>query len=403
LRLLFALIAKEWWLLWRDKLGLAVLFLMPMFFVFTITLLQAHRPGDTQRLPVLLINYDQSQSNESIAKALKHNSHFKITSLKPDNTTLNNAEKQVSKGVYNALIIIPKKASDNIAQSAKQTAASQLSTKPQTHVQLILDPTLPPLLKQIMTQQLNNALLQFQMQAMTGVVSEVLGTSSADKTLSSTPILVRYAGNQTLMPNAVQQNIPAWALFGMFFIAIPLAGIMIKERALGVLTRFYIAPIHRSFLIIGRLIAFMVINFLQLWLMLLVGLIVMPWLGLPALNLSGHITALCLMGLVSAAAATTFGLLVGTYAKTIEQAASFAPIIIVISAAIGGIMMPLYLMPESLQHLANFSPLHWAHVGFINLLVRHEGVTAIIWPMVKLLVFSVVMLLLVMMRKPRIP
>jgi hypothetical protein len=78
---------------------------------------------------------------------------------------------------------------------------------------------------------------------------------------------------------AVQQSVPAWLIFGMFFVVIPLAGVLIQERNDGTLAR--IATFGASPLTIlgGKLAAFMALNWVQLLLMLLVGRWLVPLLG----------------------------------------------------------------------------------------------------------------------------
>ncbi|TFG93085.1 MAG: ABC transporter permease, partial [Syntrophobacterales bacterium] len=44
-------------------------------------------------------------------------------------------------------------------------------------------------------------------------------------------------------PSAVQHNIPAWALFGLFFTCIPLAGSLLVERNSGIWIRLMTMPI----------------------------------------------------------------------------------------------------------------------------------------------------------------
>ena len=41
------------------------------------------------------------------------------------------------------------------------------------------------------------------------------------------------AGNRMKIPTSVQQNVPAWSLFGIFFIVLPMAGAFIQERING--------------------------------------------------------------------------------------------------------------------------------------------------------------------------
>jgi ABC-2 type transport system permease protein len=34
-------------------------------------------------------------------------------------------------------------------------------------------------------------------------------------------------------PTAMQKNVPAWLVFGMFFVVAPIAGLFVEERACG--------------------------------------------------------------------------------------------------------------------------------------------------------------------------
>ena len=60
-------------------------------------------------------------------------------------------------------------------------------------------------------------------------------------------------------------------------------------------------------------------------------------------------------------------MVVGTVAKTQEQANGFGAVSIVILASIGGIWVPNFILPEVLQNLSNFSPLYWCLKGFYTL------------------------------------
>ena len=64
------------------------------------------------------------------------------------------------------------------------------------------------------------------------------------------------------------------------------------------------------------------------------------------------------------------------------------PVSVVIAAAAGGVMMPLYVMPRFMQKASILSPLNWGHDAFLELLVR-GGTLADAWPrLLALLVFA---------------
>src|SRR3990167_1096496 len=385
---LLILIYKDFLLLWRDKINLVILFLMPMFFIFAITLLQAQHSDDSKTIQILLINNDINSLQ--LPSNLLNNTNFIVKTINPkSNQSLFWAKTQVAKGYDKLLVIIPTNMGQLLTASTQQQIVGAHTSSTLPNIQLFFDPAINPTLKNIIIQQIAAAIRNYQMQTLTEIISEVLGTASINISQLPLPLQIQYAGaKSSIEPNAVQQNVPAWSLFGMFFIALPLASIMIKEREQAVLLRFYMTPISRFSLIFSRFIAFIIINFLQLCLMFFIGIVILPLFNLPALNLWSHFGTVSIIGLCSACAATSFGLFIGTWTKTIEQASALVPILIVLAAAIGGIMIPIYLMPTSMQIFALFSPLHWGLEAFIDVLVRNSNLQQISWPLMKLILFS---------------
>lgn len=381
----FFLIYKDYLLLWRDKIGLAVLFLMPMFFVFTITLLQSNRAQQTASLPIIIANYDDGDMIKKLKSSLSDQGYGLQELNHPQPAQLNTVKQQVAQGKYKLLIIVPQGMSKQLTVSTQQSVVNT-TTQSEPQISLFFDPAINGALKQTIVLRIQTLIQTYQMQVMKNVVQQVLGTTPSEKNTAS--VLLKIQENTS--PNAVQQNIPAWALFGMFFIALPLASIMIKEREQAVAARFHVAPVLKSTLMLSRLFAFISVNFIQLWLMLGIGVFIMPLFHLPALNLSHHIGAIIIIGLFASFAATSFGLLMGVFAKTIEQASAIIPITIVLAAAVGGIMMPTYLMSDTMQTLSALSPLYWGHQAFIDVLIRDYTTTQILLPLSKLGLFSVI-------------
>jgi len=66
------------------------------------------------------------------------------------------------------------------------------------------------------------------------------------------------------------------------------------------------------------------------------------------------------------------------------MAPSLAVILVIIFAAIGGIMVPKFVMPAVMQDLSIISPLAWGLDGFLNIMLR-SGSVADIMPQCALL------------------
>jgi ABC-2 type transport system permease protein len=195
------------------------------------------------------------------------------------------------------------------------------------------------------------------------------------------------------IPSAVQQNVPAWGLFGIFFIAVPLSGALVRERSSGIMTRLQILPVSFFTLLAGKLAAYLCVCLVQFALMMLIGRFVMPLFGAEPLSLAQPYTALGIVLLCAALAATGFGILLGVATRTFEQASMIGAITVVIAAAIGGVMVPVFAMPRFMRDLSQLSPLAWGVDAFLDLFARGGDLSTVWTEALMLLCFALVMLL----------
>jgi ABC-2 type transport system permease protein len=190
-----------------------------------------------------------------------------------------------------------------------------------------------------------------------------------------------------ILPTATQQNVPAWTMFAMFFIVVPLSAQIIREKKDGTLRRALAAPVSYGTLLTGKILVYVCVCLMQFVLMLLVGFALMPLLGAPRLAAGSHPEALALVALSAALAATGFGVLIGTIARSHDQASMFGSVIIIIFAALGGVMVPVFVMPKYLQDISAFSPLAWGLNAFLEVFLRGGGLLAVLPNAARLLGF----------------
>jgi ABC-2 type transport system permease protein len=193
-----------------------------------------------------------------------------------------------------------------------------------------------------------------------------------------------------IVPNAVQHNVPAWTIFAMFFIVLPLAGSMVKEKMEGSIVRLHTMPSSFLLLINGKIIVYVVVCLIQFVLMMSVGLFFLPMLGLPVLDLGNSALGIFVISLATAFAATGFGVMMGTIAKTEQQGAIMGALSILLLSAIGGVWVPTYVMPDTMRQLSVLSPLNWSLDGFYDLLLRGAGVRSVIPGAIKLILFFLI-------------
>lgn len=177
--------------------------------------------------------------------------------------------------------------------------------------------------------------------------------------------------------NPVQQNVPAWALFGMFFTGIPLAGVILQERKSGLWIRLASLPISHLVLFIGKVVAFVAVCLTQFLLVAIIGTFLFPNIGLPAFSVTLNPSGVLLIVLASSLASCGFGVFLGMVCSTYEQASTIGYTAVVTSAALGGVMVPVYAMPQAMQQVAVLSPLNWGLTAFLDILVRGSSVVEI--------------------------
>ncbi|PSR03804.1 MAG: ABC transporter permease [Bacteroidetes bacterium SW_11_45_7] len=413
---LFACIRKEYLNLSRDKGGLAVLFLMPVALITIMAWVQ-HAPfRDYQEtnIPLLLVNNDQDTLGTVIEKGLQRSNIFQLQQS-PDGEPISAkmARDKVSDGTYPIGIIIPEGATaalDSNARHILRSALSDMGLKPKTddrknpigivEVEILLDPATKKSFQNTLVSAMEKYVAKieqrFLLQALSGELASLIPQLEDQGELDIEQLeLVRfkqtYASSKKevadLEANSVQHNVPAWTLFGMFFIVIPLAGSMIKERDDGSVQRLQTMPVPFVTVLGGKIGLYLLVCMLQFALMIAVGFGLLPQLGLPMLEVSGSWLALVSIALVAALAAVGYGIMVGTLFRTHAQATTFGSVSVVILASIGGIWVPMYVMPDTLQTLGLISPLGWGMSAFNDIFLRGSSSWQVLPEAMSLLLF----------------
>jgi ABC-2 type transport system permease protein len=150
-----------------------------------------------------------------------------------------------------------------------------------------------------------------------------------------------------------------------------LAGNMIKERDERSFIRLLYMPFSMNLYLMSKVILYFFVGMIQLILMLSIGIFVLPLFGFPALVIDGRIFSILVVGAASSLAAVGFGLFIGTFTQTYQQATSLGAISVVILAAIGGVWVPVVAMPQLMQKLSVISPLNWGVESFQKVLVAN--------------------------------
>lgn len=404
----WAVIKKETIMLLRDKIGLSILFIMPIVLIVVMTLIQdsAFHTISEKGVPLIFVDNDHDSLGVSIREGLKHSNLCTFhETIDGEPATAETAEKAVSEGKFLIGIVIPEHATERVRNSVGDLVSETmgLSDEPTDHIDsveitMFIDPVAKNSIVVTVTSSLHEFIAAMKTKIMFETFSEQIGeiipdgVSQPKNAYAKTQIIHYnqvYASNMVndVVPNAVQHNVPAWTIFGMFFIVISVVSNIMKEKKEGSVFRLYTMPTSYSLLIIGKVMVYVTICALQFGAMLLVGIYILPYLGLPSLDLGDSLASLFVLGISTAFAATGFGIMVGTLAQSEQQGAILGSLSVLLLSALGGIWVPAYVMPDLMRQISGFSPMNWSLDGFYLLFFRGSGFQGILLPAMKLLLF----------------
>jgi ABC-2 type transport system permease protein len=422
-------ILKELLLLFRDYMGLLLIFIMPVALVIVVTLVQQNLMkslGDT-KTKALFLDRDRQIVGPKLEEVLKKANTLELfKELKGKTIDEETAKKAVAKGNYQLAIIVPEGATKAFIHNAKQAAQNSISAsnikkaspekKTVTVPDLIVyfDPTVAETIRASVKNSLEMALIDIETDEkikafaarlpveIEASAKKMMGDMWSDEVRKSLPVLsiawdktpimavkenAAQLGKQAQFPSAIQHNIPAWTLFGMFFIVVPLGGSLLRERQSGMLVRLLTLPMSCLTILTAKVVAYALVCLAQFGLVLAVGKFLLPLFGAPVLEAGSSPMALIIIALSAALAACGYGILLGTMARTYEQASTFGAVSVVIAAVIGGIMVPVFAMPSVMQKISLFSPLSWGYNAFLDIFIRGGNLRSVLPDVLLLVLF----------------
>ncbi|MBQ4833488.1 ABC transporter permease [Pseudoalteromonas sp. MMG010] len=327
---------KEARLISHDLHSLAVLILMPVIFMIIMTLANSQSQQNMNALLTIKLIGAQNSHHSEVFAGLLTRQGFSISPQSKNELTL-----------------------------VKGVDALFLMRQGDSQIKLNLDANLAPQSRLLLNEKIKASLAQLKLYLYmldTGDLDpEQSLEQQLDQVVSSADVgyLIAPQVEQPL-ENPALNSIPAWLVFGVYFIVLPMSLTFINERVNGTLIRLKTYPITMTRYFFNKGCAFMVVSFIQMAVLGLIGCICIPYfLGQPMLLL--HDISFVLIAIVSVAAgAIAFALLIASIVTSFEQAMVVGGGVNIIIAALSGFMVPLELMPDNLALIAHGSPMYWS-------------------------------------------
>jgi ABC-2 type transport system permease protein len=374
--MLLALMKKELLALSRDIHGMGALFIMPMVFiiVMSMALKDVYTPA-TNSLAYAVVNQDQGITAGKLIE--RWSDEVGVAQPLPEKW-----QDEVRAGRLKYVLLV---------EAGFSEVMDDLGNQGEAKARLLTEPGLDNSV--FVTNRMRLLAIAGQLRV-EGLLAKLPSELNASALSGDAPVAAERlsAGRH---PTAVQQNVPAWLVFGMFFVVASIAGLFVEERACGALARLRSLGARPWQLIVSKIIPYLGVNGVQAALMLTVGVWLMPMIGGEGLSLQGiNWSALLLMLLAVSLAAVSLALTIACLVSTHAQASTLGPILNVLMAALGGVMVPLFVMPPMMQKIATYSPMNWGLEGLLNVLLRNGDVVSVLPQVSRLAGFSTLMLMI---------
>ncbi len=170
------------------------------------------------------------------------------------------------------------------------------------------------------------------------------------------------------------------------------AASIVRERELGTLEQLQVTPITRTELILGKILPFLVIGYVQLTIVVLMMTFVF---GIP---IAGSLVALYLLSGIFIASVLGLGIFISTVAQTQMQATQMSFFILLPFVFLSGYVFPIGGMPPVFQYLTYLIPANY-FLQIVRGIVLRGATMAQLWqPIAWLSFYMVVIIALAVMR-----
>lgn len=394
---------KDMKILFKDIGGIATLFFMPLMFILVMsTALQGLFDADSDSQPEFLpvVNLDDGDFAAEIITALNEIEGIEVEGeWEGEALSLENAENIVTSGERQLVIYFPPDFSQSIENRKHDpdtVAAIEMITDPALSLAYFapMQGMVLGTAERVVETQIFKDSVQENMQSIFDVLPKEVRSDFEDISIDlegDSVVEVKQVSpagmNIEVEPDTYQQNVPGYATMGVFFIVGTMASSILAEKKEGTFRRLLVAPLSKGALLGGKILTYYLVNLIQIAIMFGTAHLLFDMIF-------GDLPALVVVSLSLAAAATGLGVLIAALGKTDTQITGLTSLLTLTMSALGGCLMPTFIMPDFLQKISRIIPHAWAMQGFQDVLVRGMGVEGILLESSILLTFAAVFFLI---------
>jgi len=442
------IVKKDLKLIFKDKAAMIVLFLLPVMFisVMSFALMPVYNGGTDPTISIALIDLDKTDESKGFIESLQGVKGITVVTEKDGKEFREaDAEKLILGDSYPMAVVIPEQFGKKVKENEKVKLESYIDPA-QYNTSSVIVKALDGVSSTYSAQFTIENMVDKQLAELNDVVDSRITelsdlyegkidelTKELDKLLqsipASTPVEIAPVDGEDISvdiesmresllkqatdsvgkpliavdenlgvshkadkPDSFQQNVPGYTVMFVFFIVMFAGRSFLNERKEGTFKRVLSAPIGKWNLFIGKMIPNFLISLMQCFVMFAIGHFVF------GMSLGNSILGLIGISLCLAWASTAIGMLIASVVRSETQIVGISMMIVLTLAALGGTMVPLFIMPEIMQNIALFTPHAWALTGYQSLLVRGMGLSDVWLNMLVLFLFGMAFIMVAVWR-----
>ncbi len=347
------MLRKEFIQMRRDRLTLALMVGVPaiqlLLFGFAIQ-------TEVRHLPTIVLDEARTSESRALVAALENTDDFRITGYVASRDEL---RRRIVRGDAQAAVVIPPDFATDLARNRSAAA------------QVIVDAADP---------MASSSAMQGAAQAGIARAQAILRARGAPPL--PLEVSVRPWFNPTL--RSATYIVPGiiGVLLSMTMVIITSIAV-VRERERGTLEQLIVTPITRASLMLGKIVPFIIVGYVQITVVLVLGKLVFD------VPLRGSLPFLYAVSLPFIVASLGIGLILSTFVATQSQAMQLGFLFLLPNILLSGFMFPRQAMPALAQWLGAALPLTYFLELLRGILLKDAGAADLWRPTVALVAFAV--------------
>jgi len=333
---ILAVFKTMWLRLWRDKGALVLAFILPGFIFAIFAAIFSTASGGSLDLRVAYTVDGVAPATMEMGKAISDGATFEI--IEGENWLARDVRESVRLGQADVGLVI--------------SDGSPLPT-----MTIYQDPA-----REVAATVIKGQIRQ--------ILADQSGTSQEDPfiTLSAMGDSGIISGTTD---KSVTYYIGATAILFLMFAAMQGASISIDERRSGISERLMVGPKGALAMLTGKFLFLTFIGIAQVSVIILVAALFFKVQVLP------HLLALAFISVGTAMLSSGLALFLASLCGSQTQMHTVSTFLVLLFSAIGGSMVPRFMMPSWLQDIGVITPNYWVIEGYYGILARGQSVLSL--------------------------